>query len=142
MPLAKDIMTPGPTVCAHNQTIYEAVAVMEEENCGSVPIVDAQDRLCGIVTDRDIALALGTAEEAIDPRDIRLEEVMTEDPVAAMPEDELQTIVRMMEDNQVRRIPIVDQSRHVVGIIAQADIATQIPEEHMVAEVVSEISKD
>jgi CBS domain-containing protein len=95
--------------------------------------------LLGIVTDRDLVLKV--LAEGSDPRSTQIDGVMTTDVVACNPEDACDKALDLMEQHQVRRIPIVDKDNRLVGIISQADIATRLDEPAKTAEVVEEISR-
>lgn len=141
MKKARDVMTEGPATCTLNDSIYEAVRIMEMNDCGAVPIVDMEERCVGIVTDRDICLYLGLSQGPVNPRQLKLDEVMTDSPVSCAPEESMETVIAMMEENQVRRVPVVDRRGKLVGIIAQADIALMEDSCELVQELVEEISK-
>jgi CBS domain-containing protein len=81
-------------------------------------------KLVGIVTDRDIAVYVATGR---DPNHTQVASVMPRNPLTCHPEDDLQTALNVMENHQVRRIPVVDDDGQLVGIIAQADVATWDP---------------
>jgi CBS domain-containing protein len=96
-------------------------------------------RLLGIVTDRDLAVKVVAPARSIQA--VTVEEVMSRDPVTCQADDDLQKAVDAMEKHQVRRIPVVDDKNQIIGIIAQADIATRARKPETTAEVVEEISK-
>src|SRR5205823_12248764 len=90
-------------------------------------------------TDGDLALKV--IGEGRDPKTTKAEDVMTRTPVACRGEDDLQRALASMQKNQVRRIPVVDENQELIGIIAQADIATRGGQPGRTAEVVQEISR-
>jgi CBS domain-containing protein len=96
-------------------------------------------KLAGIVTDRDLALKV--VAEGLDPKQTKIEEVMTTGVQTCNPDDDVSNVLKLMEHHHVRRIPIVDDQDRLVGIIAQADVATRIDEAEKTHEVVEEISK-
>src|SRR5205085_10384566 len=106
-----------------------------------IPVVADQEskRLIGIVTDRDLALKV--VAEAKDAKSTIVDDVMTTGVVACRANDDLQNALKAMEEHQVRRIPVIDDNDRIIGIIAQADIATRINQPKKTAEVVEEISK-
>jgi len=114
---------------------------MKDSNVGPVPIVDSKSsmRLVGIVTDRDLAVKV-VAEDK-DSKSTDASDVMSPDPITCTPEDKIDRAIQLMEECQVRRIPVVDKDGRLVGIIAQADIATRLNKAKKTAEVVEEISK-
>ena len=141
MTRSSEVMTKSPTCCLPSDTVEKAAQLMKREDVGPIPVVESYqtNRLIGIITDRDLAIKV--VAEGRDPTATRLEEVMTRNPVACRAEDELQKVLKAMEEHQVRRIPVVDDQDHIIGIIAQADVATRIGEPMKTAEVVKEISK-
>lgn len=136
-----EIMTKDPSCCVPTDTVFEAAQLMKSENVGSIPIVKDKEtnRLEGIVTDRDLAIKV--VAEGLDPKSKRVQGVMTTDVVSCRPDDNVNEALALMEQHQVRRIPIVDSSDRLVGIIAQADIATRMEAPKKTAEVVESISQ-
>jgi CBS domain-containing protein len=134
-----DFMTDNPTCCLPSDTVVAATRVMRDEDVGSVPVVDNQQRLLGIITDRDVVLRV--VAEAYDPGDTTVLEVMTRHPVTCRPDDDMRRALDLMAQHQVRRIPVVGDDRRLLGIIAQADIATRMDSPRRIATVVEEISQ-
>jgi len=141
----RDLMTPDP-VCCTPQTSLDAVArVMLENDCGAVPIIENEQnrRLVGIITDRDIVCRVVAQE--IPPCSTMVHQVMTRDVATLRPDAKLEDCVRLMARHQVRRIPIVDESGSIVGIVAQADLARAGADEQgfedELADVVEEVSE-
>lgn len=122
---ASELMTQNPSCVTPQTTSQEAASLMEREDVGSLPVVESRDsmRLTGIVTDRDIALrVVGRGLEASTP----VSGVMSSGNIACVrPDESLDEVERLMADRQVRRIPVVDESNRVVGMIAQADLARE-----------------
>ena len=120
----RDIMTPDPACCLRETTARDAARLMVEYDCGAIPVVESMEKrkLVGIVTDRDIAVR-GVAEGK--GPDTRVEELMTESPVAADPDDEIETVREVMIREQVRRVPVAGRDGVIAGIIAQADLARE-----------------
>jgi len=141
MTTCRDVMTPDPVCCLGSDTVDQAAQIMKNEDVGPVPIVEshASKKLIGIVTDRD--LALKAVAEGRDPHATRIQDVMTRSPMACRADDDLQKALDMMAEHQVRRIPVVDRDGVIVGIIAQADVATRTENPRQTAQVVEEISK-
>ncbi|HXT64394.1 MAG TPA: CBS domain-containing protein [Pyrinomonadaceae bacterium] len=136
-----EVMTKDPACCLTTDTAFDAAQLMKSEDVGPIPIVsDKQTRkLEGIVTDRDLALKV--VAEGLDPKNTKIEEVMTTGVNTCRSDDDLNDAVHLMEANHVRRIPIVDENDRLVGIIAQADIATRVEKPNKTAEVVEAISQ-
>jgi CBS domain-containing protein len=93
----------------------------------------------GIVTDRDLALEI--VASALDAKSTKVETVMTRKVVTCFASDDLQKALDAMAEHQLRRIPVVDDNNRIVGIIAQADVATRVDEPEKTAEMVKEISQ-
>lgn len=141
MKTCKELMTTDPMCCLPSDTVQEAARLMKRGDVGPVPVVATHDmkELIGIVTDRDLALRVVAAGR--DPKTTKVEEVMTRDLVTCRPEEDVHRALDVMAEHQVRRVPVVDDNGIIVGIIAQADIATRMDEPERTAEVVSEISE-
>lgn len=136
-----EVMTKDPSCCLPSDTVERAAQLMKMENVGPVPVVgDLESRqLVGFVTDRDLAIKV--VADARDPKSTRVSEVMSTGISTCRREDDLQKALNLMEEHQVRRIPIVDEGNRIVGIIAQADVATRVEAPHETAELVEEISR-
>jgi CBS domain-containing protein len=118
------IMTPDPACCTPESTAQDAATLMKENDCGSIPVVENRDkrRLVGTVTDRDLAVR-GLANGRGPDTSVR--ELMTYDPITSSPDDEVEIVREVMVSQQVRRVPVVDANRALVGIVAQADLARE-----------------
>lgn len=141
MTKCRDVMTKNP-VCAYpDDTVAHVARLMRSEDIGPVPIVkdDTTKQLLGIVTDRD--LAINVVAEERDPAKTRVRDVMTTDVVTCSENDDIDTALHAMSTNQLRRIPVVDNGNMLVGIIAQADVATRMNDTEKTGEVVKEISE-
>jgi CBS domain-containing protein len=119
---ARDIMTADPACCTGDDTIGDAAQLMEQHDCGCIPVV--QDRgdnsVIGVITDRDIAVrAVGQGRAS----DTRVSEVMTASPFCCSADDDLRQVEDVMANRQVRRVVVVDDAGCCVGIVAQADLA-------------------
>jgi len=136
-----EVMTSKPVCCLSNDTVATAAKYMKVENVGSIPVVESDQnrKLLGIVTDRDLALHI--VAEGRDAKTTKVGAVMTGNVVTCLADDDLQKALDAMAKHQLRRIPVVDSGNRVVGIIAQADVATRVGEPEKTAEVVREISQ-
>ena len=135
-----EIMTTDPYCCTSSDTVESAAWIMREKDVGSLPIVRDQHsrRLQGIVTDRDLCCAM--LVDGKHPKTTLVGEVMTPHPVTCEPGDDLEICVRIMQEHQVRRVPVVDHEGCCIGVVAQADLALRAKPQH-VYETVAEISK-
>ena len=139
--LCEELMTRNPKCCVPSDTAIRVARMMKIEDVGSLPVCSSPDskRLVGIVTDRDLCLEI--VAEGLDPNSTTVESCMTREPVTCRADEDLETALDRMEANQIRRIPVVDSRGTLVGIIAQADIATRARSPQKTAEVVAEISR-
>jgi CBS domain-containing protein len=142
MTKCNEVMTENPVCCLTNDSVAKAAELMKRENIGSIPVIENEQTkmLVGIVTDRDLALSI--VAEGRDARSTKVEAVMTRKLVTCLADDELQKALGAMAAHQLRRIPVVDHDNKIVGIIAQADVATRVDEPETTGEMVKEISQD
>jgi CBS domain-containing protein len=138
--LVTELMTNEVVCCTPWDTARTAARLMKERGVGAIPVVsDTSDPLLeGIVTDRDLCCGVVAAGKDADA--IKISELMTPIPVTCEPEYSVQDCEELMQENQVRRIPVVDKRGRCVGIVSQADIALRAPAVQ-VARMMSEISK-
>src|SRR5713226_1998651 len=136
-----DVMTKDCTCCLPKDTVNLAAQSMKAQDIGALPVVDGHEtkKLVGIVTDRDLALKV--VAEGRDPRQTRIEEIMTRSLVMCNLQDDLQLALEAMSQRQLRRIPVVDNQGRLVGIIAQADVAMRLEEPEATGKVVKQISR-
>jgi len=141
MKKCSDVMTKDPVCCLPGDLAAKAARLMKSENIGSVPVIENEQsrNLVGIVTDRDLALKI--IAEGRPATTTTVDEVMTREVVTCHANDNLQKALDAMAEHQLRRIPVVDDDFKIVGIIAQADVATRVGQPAKTAEVVKEISQ-
>ena len=122
-----EIMTREPSTLAPTSTIGEAATIMRQDDCGSVPIVEA-GRLVGIITDRDIVVRVLAGGK--DAKTTRVSEAMTADPVTVSPDTSVDEAQKVMAERQVRRLPVVEDGRLVglvvIGQVARRDSAKDV----------------
>lgn len=114
------IMTARPRCIGPDNTLVEAAGLMRELDVGGLPICE-DERLAGMVTDRDIVVR-GTAE-GCDPNSTPVRDVMSLGIIAVSADQEVEEAARLMEEKQVRRLPVLDRARRLVGIVALGDLA-------------------
>ena len=136
----RDLMTSTVVCCTPRDTAQAAARLMEAYGVGAIVVVaDPSDRLLeGIVTDRDLCAGVVAAGKNADA--VQVADVMTAIPVTCGPEDTLDKCLELMQENQVRRIPVVNNRGRCIGIVAQADIALYAPTAQFASTIV-EISK-
>jgi CBS domain-containing protein len=133
-----EVMTERPRAVTGQTPVREAARLMEEEDVGSLPVVEEGTRLVGIITDRDVAVRV--VGRGLDPTATVVGEVASTDVVALGPDDDLDDALTLMARAQVRRLPVVVRDNELVGMIAQADIA-RAGKEKTTGEVVEAISQ-
>ncbi len=141
MTTCSDVMTRNPVCAQPEDTVVNVARLMKEKDIGPVPIVEDKisKKLLGIVTDRDLAIKVVAAGR--DPKTTLVKDVMTKVVITCRADDDIETTLDAMSQNQLRRILVVDDGNMLVGIIAQADVATRMDEPEKTAEVVKEISQ-
>ena len=138
----RELMTKDPASCTPDQSIREAARLMRDCDCGCIPVVAdlAGRRLVGVVTDRDIAIR--AMAEGKGP-DTPVRDVMSLGPKCCGPEDDVNAVEEIMAEEQVRRVPVVDERGCCVGMVSQADLALndKAASEKEVGRVVERISE-
>jgi CBS domain-containing protein len=133
-----EVMTQRPRAVTAQMGVREAARLMDEEDVGSLPVVDEAERLIGVVTDRDVAVRV--VGRGLDAESTLVGDVATRDVVALTPDHDLDDALRLMAQEQVRRVPIVVRENQLVGMLAQADVA-HAGKEKATGEVVEAISR-
>ena len=134
---ARDIMSSDCTCIGENDTLVDAARKLADLGVGSLPICGEDDRLKGMLTDRDIVVKV--LAQGKDPSSTKCGELATQDEVVTIgADDSIEEALRTMIDHKVRRLPVIDGKR-MVGIISQADVATNVDEER-VGDLVEAIS--
>jgi CBS domain-containing protein len=134
---ARDIMTPECKCIGENDTVLDAARRLAELDVGAMPICGEDDRLKGMLTDRDIVVKV--LAQGKDPGSMRAGELATQGEVVTIgADDSLDEVLRTLTQHKVRRLPVID-GHQCVGVISQADIATHLDEEQ-VGELVEAIS--
>jgi CBS domain-containing protein len=133
--LVRDAMTANPRTLMIGASVFSAARAMKEEDVGSLPVVDSEGALLGLITDRDIVLRVVAASK--DPATTPIDDVATTSLSSARPDESLDEALEDMALWQVRRLPVVEGDR-VVGMLAQADVAQEAKDKkagHLVAEI-------
>lgn len=141
---ASDIMTDNPETVTPDATLVEAARKMRDLNVGIIPVVESEQsrRLKGVITDRDIAVR--AVADGMDISTATVAECMTSDVDTCNKNDSVDQVLELMRREQVRRVPITDREGRLVGIIAQADVATDLEghgDQHRVADTLERISE-
>lgn len=136
MTTAREIMTGGAECAKSTDTLVEAARKMRDLDVGALPICGEDDRLEGIVTDRDIVVRC--VAEGGDPTVAKVADLARGKPVTIGADDSVEEALHTMMQHDVRRLPVID-GHQLVGMVSQADVAKNLPEE-MVGELVEAIS--
>ncbi|MFN0086451.1 MAG: CBS domain-containing protein [Blastocatellia bacterium] len=115
-----DVMTTDVRVCRPETNLAVAAALMWETDCGALPVVDEAGKVIGMLTDRDIAIAVGTRGR--NAAEIAAREVISGQAYTTMPDVEIKTAIRAMNAAKVRRLPVVNADGQLQGILSLHDL--------------------
>jgi CBS domain-containing protein len=120
-----EMMTADPAVCTMDTPLQEVARMMVQCDCGEIPVVERHDlkKVVGVVTDRDIVTRAVAAGK--NPGTLTAADVMTSPAVTIGGDDDVDEVIRVMETQQIRRVPVVNQNGEICGIVSVADIARQ-----------------
>lgn len=116
----KDVLTQSVVTCQPETNLAAAVALMWENDCGVLPVLGENGELAGILTDRDICIALGTRNRL--PSEIKAREVMTTTPLICKPADDIRSALQIMREAKVRRLPVIGENGALEGVVSISDI--------------------
>jgi CBS domain-containing protein len=136
MTKARDLMTGGVECASANDSLVDAARKMRDLDVGALPICGEDDRLQGMITDRDIVVRC--IAEGGDPGSAKVSDFADGKPVTIGADDSVEEALRTMAEHGVRRLPVIDGHR-LVGVVSQADVAKSLPEES-VGDLVEAIS--
>jgi CBS domain-containing protein len=136
MTTARDIMSGSAECASASDSLADAARKMRDLDVGALPICGDDDRLQGMITDRDIVVKC--VAEGGDPSSVKVSELAEGKPVTIGADDSVEEALRTMSQHGVRRLPVIDGQR-LVGVVSQADVAKNLPEES-VGDLVEAIS--
>ena len=136
MPTARDIMTGSAECASVNDSLADAARKMRDLDVGALPICGEDNRLAGVVSDRDIVVKC--IADGGDPSSTRVSELAEGKPVTIGADDSVEEVLRTTTEHGVRRLPVID-GHDLIGIVSQADVAKNLPEEK-VGDLVEAIS--
>lgn len=116
----QDVMTSEVKICGPDADAAAAAMIMWNNDCGAVPVCDDAGKVIGIITDRDICMAAATTGRAAP--EIKVNEVMSARVYACAPDDDIREALRIMREQQLRRLAVVDDSSALIGILSISDI--------------------
>src|SRR4051795_6829716 len=123
---AREVMTGGAECVGENDTIADVAKRLSELDVGAMPICGEDDRLKGMITDRDIVVKV--LAQGKDPAKVKVGEFAQGKPVTIGADDSIEEALDVMSEHKVRRLPVID-GHDCVGVISQADVATDLPDE-------------
>ena len=133
-----EIITHDPEVIRPETSLIEAAQKMKSLDIGMLPVCDG-DRLVGMITDRDITVR-GVAH-GCDPKTTRVQEVMTPEVIYCFDDEDVKDVAKKMEEKQVRRLPVLNREKRLVGIVSLGDLAVRTGKEKLAGEVLEAVSE-
>jgi CBS domain-containing protein len=128
MATAREIMTSDATCASVNETLQDAARKMRDLDVGALPICGDDNRLAGMITDRDIVVKC--IAEGGDPSSVKVGDFAEGKPVTVGADDPVEEVLRTMTEHGVRRLPVID-GHDLIGIVSQADVAKNLPEQRI-----------
>jgi CBS domain-containing protein len=133
----REVMTRDVEVVASDAPLRDAAAKMKQLDIGMIPVCDG-DRLRGMLSDRDITVR--ATAEGKDPTKTKVSEIMSTEIVYCLEDQEVEEAVSLMEARQIRRLPVLNQDKRLVGIVSLGDIAVHVGDRELAGETLQEIS--
>ncbi len=118
---AKELMTEDVKSCRADDTLCVPAAIMWDRDCGFVPVVDDENHVVGVVTDRDVCMAAYTQGRSLDSIPTRT--AMANVVFSCRPRDSMHKVEKLMNEKQVRRLPVLDENEVLIGVVSLSDIA-------------------
>jgi len=116
----REVMVGTPYTCPKDANLGVATEMMWKGNCGFLPVTESGGKVCGVITDRDICMALGTRNKLAGQ--VKVDEVMTHKLYSCLPDDEIHVALLTMREGRVRRLPVLDIDRKAVGVLSMDDV--------------------
>jgi CBS domain-containing protein len=135
----KDIMTPNVECVRPDATLQETARKMRDLDVGPLPVCGDDDRLAGMITDRDIIIR--AVAEGKDPRTTTVREAMTEEIISCFEDQDVQEAARTMQERQVRRLVVLNRDKRLVGIVSLGDLATESGDREKAGAVLQDVSE-
>ncbi len=134
----QNVMTKGAVCTRPDATLQEVAGRMKELDVGALPVCD-NDRLVGVITDRDITVR--SVAEGHDPKSDRVKDVMTPELVYCFDDQDSAEAARLMRDKSVRRLPVLNRDKRLVGMVSLGDLAVETGDEKTAGKTLEEISE-
>ena len=120
--IVQDFMTTGVRSCTADTDLGTVATMMWDGDCGVVPVINDEQNVVGMITDRDICIAAAT--RGTSPSNIRVRDVMSGDVYTCVPDDDVRTALKIMRERRVRRLPVIDRDERLAGIVSINDLVT------------------
>jgi CBS domain-containing protein len=133
-----EVMTRGAECTHPDATVREAAVRMQSLDVGSLPVCE-NDRLVGMVTDRDVTVR--TTAAGADPNDARVRDAMTPGVHFCFEDQDVAEAAQLMKDNQVRRLPVLDRNKRMVGIVSLGDLAVETQDDQLAGNTLEAVSE-
>jgi len=134
-----EVMTKGVECIRPSESILAAAQKMKSLNVGTLPVCGENDRLVGMLTDRDIAIR--AVAEGQDPRTGRVQDIMTPKVVYVFEDEDITEAARLMRENQIRRLIVLNRDKRLAGIVSLGDLAVDTHDEHLVGATLEAVSE-
>lgn len=134
----KDIMTPNPECVSPDDSLQDAARKMRNLDVGPLPVCD-NDRLAGMITDRDIVIA--AVAEGRNPQTTKVREAMSSGIVFCFEDQDVEEAARTMQERQVRRLVVLNRDNRMVGIVSLGDLATETGDREKSGAVLQDVSE-
>ena len=133
----RDVMTNGAECVRPSDSLQEAARKMRDLDVGPLPVRGDDDRLVGILTDRDITVR--AVAEGCDPRATTVQDVMTPEVVFCFKDQDVQEAARLMQQYQVRRLVVLNQDERIVGIVSLGDLAVETEDQKLAGKTLKQV---
>lgn len=120
--IVRDFMTTGVKSCTAETDLGAVATMMWDGDCGVIPVINDEQNVIGMITDRDICVAAAT--RGLSPADIRVRDVMSGGVYACAPDDDVRAALKIMRVQRVRRLPVIDRDDRLAGIVSLNDLVT------------------
>jgi CBS domain-containing protein len=131
----KNVMTTRVATCRPETNLAEATALLWDNDCGVLPVLGETGELAGIVTDRDICIALGTRN--VRSSDVCVRDVIKDHPLVCKSSDDIHTALQTMRKGKIRRLPVVDDDALLEGIVSMDDVVVNAEPDGKMGSVIS-----
>jgi CBS domain-containing protein len=135
----RDIMSPSVEIVSPDCTLQEAALLMRQYNIGALPIHDGDDRLSGMITDRDVTVQ--AVASGVDANKATVKDYVTSPIVYCFDDQDTEEALRLMTEKRLRRLVVLNRQKRLVGIVSLGDIACRTAEESISGKALKEISR-